>query len=53
MLACYEEILEEKLGSLDCQNSALHSFKLPSGVRASPPVLLDTEDDAPDEAYPT
>jgi hypothetical protein len=51
LLDCYEEILEEKLGSLDCQNSTLHSFKFTSGARASTPVLLDIEDDDPEEVY--
>lgn len=46
MLACYE-ILQEKKSSLSRQASVLDTFRSPSGTRASPTVLLDTEDDDP------
>ena len=46
MSAYYEEILKEKRQA-SCQISVLDFFKLSSGTRKSPPVLLDTGDDDP------
>lgn len=48
MLACCE-ILKEKKSSLSLQASVLDIFKSSSGSRASPSMLLDTEDDDPHE----
>jgi hypothetical protein len=45
MLACYEIL--KKISSLSRQASVLDIFKSPSGTRASPVVLMDTEDDDP------
>ena len=49
MLTCHEEILKEKKRSLSCHSSMLGFFKPSSGTHASPPVLLDIEDDDPDD----
>jgi hypothetical protein len=37
--------------SLSRQTAVLDIFKSPSGTRASPPVLLDTEGDEPDDPH--
>jgi hypothetical protein len=47
--ACSEKILKEKKRSLSRQTSVLDFFKPYSVNRASPPVLLDIGDDAPDD----
>jgi hypothetical protein len=49
MLAHYREILKEKKRSLPWQTSVFDFFKPSSGTRVSPPVLLDTGDDDPDD----
>jgi hypothetical protein len=48
MLACYEEMLKEKV-SLSRQTSMPDFFKSSSRTCASPPVLLDTGDDDRDD----
>jgi hypothetical protein len=48
--ACYEEILKEKGGSFFRQTSVLSFFfKLPSGTRSPPRVLLVIRDNDPDD----
>jgi hypothetical protein len=49
VLACYKEILNYKKRSLCTQSSELDFFKSSSGTHASPPVLLDTGGDHPDD----
>jgi hypothetical protein len=49
MLAFCEEILKQKKGSLPLKTSVLDFFKSSSGIAPSPPVLLDTRDDDPDD----
>jgi hypothetical protein len=49
MHACNEEILEEKKRSLSLQTGALDSLKSTSGTCVSPPVLLDTANEDPDD----
>jgi hypothetical protein len=41
MLACFEEILQEKNSSLSLARSVIDFFKLSSGTHALPPVLVD------------
>jgi hypothetical protein len=47
MLACCGEMLQEEI-SLSRQTSVSDFFKSSSGIRASPPKLLDIGDDCPD-----
>jgi hypothetical protein len=49
VLSCYEAILKVKKEYFSLQNSVFDFFKSSSGTRPSPPVLLDTEHDDPDE----
>jgi len=49
MHACYEEILEAKKRSLSLQTAALDFLKSTSGTCESPPVLLDTANEYPDD----
>lgn len=51
MLPCCEVILKEKNRSLYRQNSVLDFFNASSGFYASPPVLLYTGNDDPDDPH--
>jgi hypothetical protein len=48
MLACCGEMLQEEM-SLSHQTSVSDFFKSSSGIRASPPELLYTGDECPDD----
>lgn len=49
LLACCDEILNGNKRSLSCETSVLVFFKSSSGTLASPPVLLHTRDNDPDD----
>jgi hypothetical protein len=49
MLACHEEILKEKKRFYSGQSSVFYFIKPFSRTRSSPPVLLDTRCDDPDD----
>ena len=48
-LICYDEILKEKKRSFSRQTSVLDFLKSSSGTRVSPPVLVNTGCDDPDD----